>query len=190
VVAAGFVLGGAVAVSNTGHDTPLDPVPGGLLDRPTRDAGGGLPAAPGVPVDTDAPWGPARNGERPAPAAGVPPPHPAGTGQSPVLVAVPRAPAVAPGAPAATDPPAAAGGGTADPDRSAPAPAARSAGGEQGTTGAAADPVTPPPATSETPAGSGAGVGTAGADGSGAPAGPVGGLLGGATDAVGGLLGG
>jgi hypothetical protein len=190
-VAAGSLLGGAVAVSDAGHDTRVGPVPGGLLDQLTRGASGGLPAAPDVPADADAPGGPTRPGERPTPAAGGPQPRPAGTGPSTVLVPVPvpapRAPAVVPGSPAATDPPALGSGGTTDPDRSAPAPAARSTGDDrdQGTTGAAADQVAPPSAATGTPAGSG----TGGIADTGEPAEP-GGLVGGVTDTVGGLLGG
>ncbi|HZG90921.1 MAG TPA: hypothetical protein VEZ42_11980, partial [Pseudonocardia sp.] len=36
VLAAGTVLGGAVAVGNAGHDTPLERTPRGALDQLTR----------------------------------------------------------------------------------------------------------------------------------------------------------
>jgi hypothetical protein len=188
VLAAGSVLGGAVAVGNAGHEAPLGPVPGGLLDQLTRGSTAGDPyAPPREPVLVEEVSG------RPAPA-GVPLPRSPGSAPAaPAAGAVPapRAPGAAervPAAPAAPAP--AAGRGTAtDRDAAVPAPvvvperAAPATEPERGDSSAPDAPAqVPPPAPAE-PA-------PAPAPPAGSSGDPVGGLLGGVTDTVGGLLGG
>jgi hypothetical protein len=172
VVAAGSVLGGAVAIGTSGHSTPLNRAPGGLFDQLTQG-----PATAGEPVQQAADTGSSRSGRESGERAGaataasaVPAPRAA---PAPVGFA---APTTSP-APARSTGPQVAGstGGTAR-DTPVPAAAGSSAAPAPAATGGAAT----------TPSGSTA-DGTAPASSSG---GPVTGLLGGVTNAVGGLLGG
>ncbi|WP_214406091.1 hypothetical protein, partial [Pseudonocardia lacus] len=86
VVAAGSVLGGAVAVGNAGHEAPLGPVPGGLLDQLTRDSAGdpSYGTYPGGSVLPDGPAG--------LPAPGIPLPRSAGVAPAAGVVPAPRTP--------------------------------------------------------------------------------------------------
>jgi hypothetical protein len=175
VLAAGGVLGGAVAVSTTGHEAPLGRTPGGLFDRPD----------PGPSAAGDAAGAPVNGLELPA-AAGAPAGR-TGSTAAPGGVPQPRV-AVGPAdAPSASTAPTivvpeqqqggAAGGRTAD--RSAPVPTAARA--------------VVPAAPSAAPVA--AGVDSAARSGaSAAPTAPSGaggsgtGLLGGVTKAVGDLF--
>jgi hypothetical protein len=116
VLAAGSVLGGAVAVTTTGHDTPLGRSPGSLFDQ--RDPAGTGGATGGVPDPR-------------APAVGAPAER-IGSAAATGAVPQPRSAPAAPPAPAASTAPhvvvvpqarPAEGAGTED--RSAPVPTGR-----------------------------------------------------------------
>jgi hypothetical protein len=207
VVAAGSVLSGAFAVGDAGHDEPLGPRPGGLLDQLTRGPGaadpygapGGYPGAELTGDDLVDTTGHDAAGPRvpqprpPAPGAAAASPGPAGVPLPRQPAGAPVAGPAAPGgrspAPAAAPPIAvvpapapAADRGAAPAPAPAPAPSAGSGSARSASTGDAAggaeQPAQAPPAPAPAP----------GADGSGG--GVVGGVVGGVTDTVGGLLGG
>ncbi|MCO1654895.1 hypothetical protein [Pseudonocardia humida] len=188
VVVAGSVLGGAVAVGNAGYDAPLGPVPGGLLDQLTRGStgvdGGTPPTAHVLPQDVAG---------RQAP--GMPLPRTAGVAPAAGVVPAPRAPGPAERTPAPVVAPPPVAGGVAPTDRAgertAPAPAVGPAVAPEEperdtrSEAPAPDAVDPAPAAPETAA-----PAPAPAEPSGSGGGAIGGLLGGVTDTVGGLLGG
>ncbi len=194
VVVAGSVLGGAVAVGNTGHGTPLERAPGGLLDQLTEG-----PVTAGDPYRPDYSGGPPATGPLPPAATGGARSAPAPAGPAPR-----SAPGTVPGVPAQAVPGPSGGpavssttpGGTgAAPARApsvgdpvqddAPSGGSATSGGAQSTDRGDSAPAPPAPAPAPEPA-----APAPEPAGSGGGAGPVGGLVGGVTDTVGGLLGG
>jgi hypothetical protein len=175
VLAAGSVLGGAVAVTTTGHDTPLGRTPGSLFDQldPGRSGSGddaGYPSVTGAEprAAVGAPAG--RTG--PTPAAGTIPAPRAATGPTAAPSAAPTI--VVPGT----------GGGDTTEDRSDSAPAARATAPSVRATVPTADAVSPAPdAAAQSRATTAPTGSTGGGD-------PVTGLVGGVGKTVGGLLGG
>jgi hypothetical protein len=174
VLAAGSVLGGAVAVTTTGHDTPLSRTPGGLFDQldPGRSGSGAAGdasvtgaeprAAVGAPAGRTGPV--AATGAVPAPRAA---PGPTAAPSAAPTIVVPRT-----------------GGGATTGDRSDGAPAARVTAPSVRATVPTVDAASPGPgAAAQTGA-------TTAPTGSGGGGGPVTGLVGGVGKTVSGLLGG
>jgi hypothetical protein len=168
VLAAGSVLGGAVAVSTAGHEAPLGRTPGGLVDRIDPGAAeyggtaGGPASGAGPRAAGDGPT--ARIGSTAATGA-IPAPRAAtGPGAAPSAIGAPTVVVV---------PPVNGTAGDRAEDRSAPAPTGRA---------------TTPSAPATAPSGGTAGTGTT-APAESAGGDPVTGLVGGIGKAVGGLLG-